>query len=148
MRPKTGHVRPKMPPRQVDIFLCCNFSFYFSQFVLLNHFQEHHRDNLLFILTHFPHRPLWKHFHGKFMWRSVLTPYFVHLDSSENLVIFDKSLSDLLIDIGWTNALVFRESYHPYLAKISYLNMLFLHQLKIKLLQVLREFLLNLMLRI
>lgn len=62
--------------------------------------KEHHRDNSKFILNQFPHPPLWKFFLEKFLSRSILTSYFVNLDNSENLAICDKTLSDLLVDMG------------------------------------------------
>ena len=62
--------------------------------------KEGHGDNLEFILTYFLHPPLRKLFHNKFMLRSVLAPYFVNLLNMEKLAIYDKSLSDFIIDMA------------------------------------------------
>ena len=80
--------------------------------------KEDHGDNLELISTHFLHPPLRKHFHDKFMSRSVLALYFVNLCNLENLAICDKSLSDFLIDMGWKNVLVCKEQYYKNLVKV------------------------------
>ena len=74
--------------------------------------KEHHGDILKFILTHFPHPPLRKHFQDKFISRLVLTSYFVNLDNLDNLAICDKNLRELLVDMGWTNVLVIEEQVY------------------------------------
>lgn len=79
------------------------------------------------------------------MSRSVIPPYFVNLSNLANLEICDKSLSDFLITMGWKNVLVVKGQYYENLGKVFYSNMDM--ETRIKLLQVLGEFILNLMLR-
>lgn len=86
--------------------------------------KEHHEDNPEFILTQFSHPTLRKWFHDKLISRSVVTLYFVNIDNFENLAIYDKSLSNLLVDMGWTNALVLRKPYFMNLIKVFYSSML------------------------
>ena len=110
--------------------------------------KKQHGDNSEFILTHFPHPPIRKCFHDKFMSRSALTPYFANLDNLENLAICDKSISDFLVDMGWTNALVLKEQYYPNLVKVFYLNMLISSQTTNRIITSVGGFLLSLMLLI
>ena len=55
--------------------------------------------------------------------RSVITPFFVNFSNMENLEIYDKSLRDFLITMGWENVLVVKEHYYENLVKLFYSNM-------------------------
>lgn len=63
-------------------------------------------------------------FYDQFILRSILTVYFVNLNKLENLSICNKTLRELLANMGWTNALVIRESIYLNLVRVFYSNML------------------------
>lgn len=86
--------------------------------------KEYHGDKPEFILTHF-HIHLFGNIFTINLYRGrVLVFYFVNLDNLENLAICYTSLSDLLVDMGWTNFLVLKEPYYPNLIKVFYSNIL------------------------
>lgn len=63
------------------------------------------------------------------MSRSVLAPYFVNLRNMEKLAIYEKSLSDFIIDMGWKNVFVIKERYYENLVKVFYSNMAIFSQI-------------------
>lgn len=77
-----------------------------------------------FFTTHFGSQRLRKHYYEQFMTRSNITSYFVNLDFLDHLAICDKTLRDLLEDMGWTNLVTLREPVYPSLVKVFYFNML------------------------
>ena len=57
------------------------------------------------------------------MTREVLQTFFVLPDWLNNLSISNRTLLQLLEDVGWLNALVFEENVYPDLVKVFYSNM-------------------------
>ena len=69
------------------------------------------------------HKHLAKRFHQQFMTREVLQTFFVLPDWLNNLSISNRTLLQLLEDVGWLNAIVFEENVYPDLVKVFYSNM-------------------------
>lgn len=69
-------------------------------------------------MTRFPHPPFRKRFS-----KQIYFFYFVNLDNLENLAIYDKTLRELLVDMGWTNVLVIKERVYLNLVRVFYSNM-------------------------
>lgn len=59
--------------------------------------------------TLFPDTRLASCFYLKFMWRMVLTCYFVEMDCTTTVRISNKNLMELLEKVSWVNALIIKD---------------------------------------